>query len=765
MGLLLRPDAYYAETSDGAYILTHHGASAFTGRSVHSLIDRLAPFLDGRHTLAELTADLPAERADLVRKLVTTLIERDVVRDTAPDVASGAGPLRPEAGFVGYFRDFPDAVFRQYEDKVTLVVGAGRLCRAVAVAAVRSGLGQVRVVTTAECPTDLAGLGALGGGWRGERPWPDGDLPRGETGEAVRSLIDGVDLVLHASDRPMVERAGLLDRLCEESGVLLAQALVLDGHAWIGTAGLGGRDGLSWTSARHRLLARHPVTTPPPRPGTSPEAFSPPDDPPPAATAPAGIAPAATAPAGIAPAATAPAGIAPDATAPGGTAPDATAPGRAAPGRAVPDETVPDEAAAAVVAGQLVHGVFRSITGSAAPPRNQVTRVDLATLDGEVCAFVPHPFAMPAPVVPGVADRVASLRAGARLDDDTFSRRAAVCAGDHVGVFGAPGERDFAQIPLHVCEIEVSDPAGLLGPGAPALRVTGAGLDFAAARYQAALRAFAGYASLMLDPRRLHSVAGRPPGPRADPGETLSGLRSGRLSGHVQGYGIADSGTHLVDVTRAFPALRPAASAYVPPPGVAAAPVHVPPPGVAAAYDWDEAVTRGLAGQCERLTMDGLAQSPAPYPRVDLAGAALDARGDRYRALLAAIGEPVTVYDVTGPLGVPAVVCYLGAVPAGRAAAPSAAEAVTGALEQALLRYQARENGQPAYAPPPVRGIPERLRGTATRPLPGGPPLDAAGLAAALVARGHRPIAVPLDHDPEVGAIMPYTVHVVIVDD
>ena len=45
-GLLLRPDAYYAETPDGVYVLTHEGESAFSGRGVYHLIDRLAPDLN-----------------------------------------------------------------------------------------------------------------------------------------------------------------------------------------------------------------------------------------------------------------------------------------------------------------------------------------------------------------------------------------------------------------------------------------------------------------------------------------------------------------------------------------------------------------------------------------------------------------------------------------------------------------------------------------------------------------------------------------------
>jgi ribosomal protein S12 methylthiotransferase accessory factor YcaO len=222
------------------------------------------------------------------------------------------------------------------------------------------------------------------------------------------------------------------------------------------------------------------------------------------------------------------------------------------------------------------------------------------------------------------------------------------------------------------------------------------------------------------------------------------------VTGLVEGYALLDDAIHLVDAVQAFPALRRASARYA------------PPSGVAAGYDWHEAVAHGLLGQILDLTMSGLWTATTPFTRIDLAGAALDARGDRLRTLLTAIGEPVTVYDVTGPLVAPTVVCYLGAVAAGCASALSMADAVTDALEQVLLHYQSRVNDQPLYAPPPVRDIPDHLRATTTRPLPDRPPQEIPGLAAALTKRGHRPVAIPLDHDSEVNAIMPYVVHVVI---
>jgi hypothetical protein len=625
----------------------------------------------------------------MVRDLVTTLLERSIVRDIEPDGAPGVVPPehRHEIAFIGTFNDFPATAFGEYRETVTMVIGAGRLCGAVAAAAVRSGLRQVRVVATPECPTDLRGLEAAGEGWREER-WPlDSGLPRQGDASAIRSLLDGVDLVLHATDRPILERARMLDQLCGAANVPLAQALILGDHAWITTA-TGDHADSSWTSGMRRLMARRPETE-----------------------------------------------------------------------RALADQELPAEPtdlAAKAVATQFVHGVFRSITEAAEPEKHRITSVDLSALTSQTHTLVPHPFEGPPPDSTGetdLADRIAVLSRGDRFDDERFSRRAFRCTGDEVGVFTPPAERDFGQIPMHVCEVEVSDPVGLLGAG-PAPRVIGAALDFSTARYRAALTAFATYASLMIDPRRVRIPTGRPAGSHEDPiGTLLSGLRTGRLTGFVEGYGLVDGDVHLVDVARVFPALRAPAVPYT------------PPPGVAAGYDWGEAVLSGLLDQCRRLTMDDAMTSPTPFSQVDLADAVLEETGDRYRALLAGTSEPVTVYDITGPLGIPTVLCYLETVPVACASSLSLGGAVTDALERLILHQQSREYDQAAYAPPLIRGIPARLRGDAVQAPSDRGGHDSDTVADALVKRGHRPVAIPLDHDHEVSAIMPYIVRVVTIDE
>ena len=147
MGLLLRPDAFHAADSAGMYLLTYRGSSHVKGRSVGPLLDLLKPYLDGRHTLAELTEELPPERRAAVESLLAALLERDVVRDVGtadPDAVLEYPGYRHEVAFIGHFRDSPISIFRAYRDKVVLVLGSGDMVPWVARAAVLTGSRLVR---------------------------------------------------------------------------------------------------------------------------------------------------------------------------------------------------------------------------------------------------------------------------------------------------------------------------------------------------------------------------------------------------------------------------------------------------------------------------------------------------------------------------------------------------------------------------------------------------------------------------------------------
>lgn len=412
---------------------------------------------------------------------------------------------------------------------------------------------------------------------------------------------------------------------------------------------------------------------------------------------------------------------------------------------------------AAVVANQFVHDLLRFATGVRPPARRpQMTRIDMEDLRTSVHAFLPHPYAsIPAQEEEGqFLARLAELDAGPGLTEQEFSQRATALVDGRLGVFGEMTEGDFAQLPLHVTQISLADPVGL-GPrgGAPTL-VTGAGPDFASARYRAVLRALAVYCSRMVDPRRLHDRGGAALAPRgSDPRETLDALRAGRLDAQVHSLDLAHGRVRPLPAQHAFPALR----------GGSTSPM--PPCGSAAAYSWPKAVAAGLLAHCRRLTVEEALASPVGFPPVDPATVPADPVIERLLLLLAAVGEPFAIHDVTGTLGVPTFAFSLAGRTVAYCAAASAADALRDGLEQMLLSYQSRAHLQPAYAPTPVPALPARPAVGCEESVRSGPSLDVTTLVERLRRRGHTPLVVALDHDPAVHLALPAVVQVVVTDD
>jgi hypothetical protein len=705
--LKLRDDACYAPTSDGICILTNHGQVVMTGSSIFAWVDRLAPYLDGQHTLAELTATLPADRRQMTERVINALRERGVVVEVAEDdVGEDENPAsrltdderrlyRREIGYLASFGPSGERSFNAYRDRVIVLVGAGRMLTESVAAALVSGSGRLRVAVTGECPTDTIRLAEYErrSGKRDPRQRITRTVADLDDEEQLSDVVDGADIVMYACDHADFDQARTLDRVCARAGVPLASAIPIGDHAWLGPFGPTASRWPGWMSAWSRLLALG---------GPDDRRFR--------------------------------------------------HAGAAAVAGAVPRGDLWAGAAPTVVANQFIREVARRLGDTAervGPPR--MVHLDLRSLRTESHPFLPHPFSLAASRQ-DQADLLATVGrqgAGEPLGADEFSQAVAACMQPRLGVLGEVTERDFAQVPLAVSQVQVSDPVLLLDPGVPLPVVTGAGLSIDQARRAAVLRGLAVYGSLMIDPRRLH-VRGDARGGTGDPEEDLAALLAGEWSGFVWGHGLADGLPHVVPAAAAFPALRGVRSTYV------------PPRGAAAGYDWEEAVRNGLVAQCRRLTLDEIAGGQRPFTPIEWKEAATDAHGRRYRSIVNMTGSRLDVYDVTGSPRVPTLAFCLDSVTVVYASGFSFTEALRDGLADVLLWHQAEANGEADYAPALVPALPMRARGPHLAACPTWS-TDAAATAARLAQLGWTAAAVPLDHDPGVsGSTMPRLVNVVV---
>lgn len=635
----LRGDVYVMRVPEGAYIRSNLGGAMLKGAATYEWVQGIAPLLDGTKTLHELCESAPRNNRAALEKLILMLHNRGYVKDMLDDAphtlpADVLETYAANIAFIEYFRDSPELRFEQYRTGGAVLIGAGAPLSALAHSLLRSGVRDLRIVPSEESPIDRARIG--------EHLTASRELDREQTVSYLDSLTTAIRdarVLLHITDKPMLERAWRLPRIAAEAGAVFAQAVVVGDEAWIGPV-LGPNDDPShWESAWRRLLGLDGGAALVDQPDARPSVY-------------------------------------------------------------LNGPTV------SLVANHLCFAAFRHLTGideGTAP--TEVVRFDLETLETSKHAFRPHPLARP--VVPDATERLAGLSTAGAVDDEELGRRAVACLDARTGVFGEVTERDHEQVPLFVSEVVVSDPVGLAGGPSP---VYGTGDTVVESRQRAVRRAFERYAGVMVDRRR---------------GRTVHGLDL--LTGDII----------EVDVEDVFPAGDAAASGSC----------------------WDDAVAAGLVRAANADAVVAVQAATEPFPLLDLDDLPLSERASRHRKLLATVHEDVVVYDVTAPLGVPtfAFTTALGTV--AYVSDLDVAAAVEKGLELTLLAYQARSSGQSAYAPPAVADLPCQLRGQQPAE-PRSTTVEA--ILNALAADGRRAVAVPLDHDPEVAALCPFTVRVVI---
>jgi putative thiazole-containing bacteriocin maturation protein len=257
----LKNDTLYLPSAEGVYIISNGGTLTLKGKQIYGWIDRIAPYLDGRRTLTEITSKLSENRRDIVVDLVRTLHKKGFVKDVAGDLAHGLDPEEQaayvsEISFVDYYVDSAAHRFERFRNSRVLSVGSGLTFTALVQANLHSGLKRVLLATTAECATNGARheeFLALA-----QRRDPKQALEEVAVFDANACIdanaLGALTAVIHVADRSMLARARQLNRACVKQGKLLMQAVVRGDHAWLGPL-VGPEHGdACWECAWLRLL-------------------------------------------------------------------------------------------------------------------------------------------------------------------------------------------------------------------------------------------------------------------------------------------------------------------------------------------------------------------------------------------------------------------------------------------------------------------------------------------------------------------------------
>jgi bacteriocin biosynthesis cyclodehydratase domain-containing protein len=781
----LKGDTFFIPTPDGIYFRSNRGSLKLKGKVIHRWIESLAPYLNGEHTLAQITTGLDAEKQAMVTDLVNTLLKQGFLKDLSQDQPHHLSQTERETyaaeiAFVDSFCDSAAARFERFREQQVLLIGSGLTLMGLVKASLKSGLRQVAVMTTPECETntrrhqEYLDLFHKGDPTQTLR---EVEVPVWENEAEVLSTLQPFDTIMHVTDRPMLARASMLNRLCVEHKKTLIQAVIVDDHAWIGplvlpptnTVGTGGRAFVPtapvrplsgcWECAMLRLQGN--LTN---REEQLPlYAFQ--DQ------------------------------------------------------ESRPVSRFVALPTAALVANLLNFEVFKSVT-EAGPMETagNLVEVDLETLRTQKHAFMPHPLCRSCQHPAGrdaaqFQDTIRQLEQGVEVvahtsgastqagqgpalslrveDEDLFSKQVTACFETRLGLFSSLDEGDLVQLPLSVCKAVVSNPMPSQSVGAAACpcppAVLGFGLSFGTARKRAAERACEVYAASVVDRRQLPFVyeSGSGQGPalslRVGDAERIAGERFLSV-GSAQGTVPTDEvkeWTWATDLLTKRACLVPAALVY--PVLCDLSPLGNAGLGISSGTSWAEAVVRGLLKVCRYLTVTQIERAQRPYPPMDLSAIP---NPPRLLHILEQMGGSVMVYDVTGSLAPTLAICS-GDQTLAYSTHVDTFQALQDGLEQAVIYKQLSGEQVLIDNLPFVPALPQSLRGFTTAEIEaqtgsqiGESPMHtgfpdtyevtqewpdlADWLQDLLQMDGWRAFAVPLDHDPVLHQIRPYIVHVVV---
>ncbi|MGY4970553.1 hypothetical protein ACWGCC_15275 [Streptomyces nigrescens] len=219
----LKDDAYFTRVDEGLVWLTPAGMLTVKEPSVATMVERLAPRLNGRHTVDELTARLPERTRRLVVDLLDVLVRQGLVEDARPGRMPTAR-AEPDAAFIQQVTGAPDPglALHRYRNGRALVIGPDPLLSQCVRALSASG------VTTVETVLDEGGAA------------PD---------DAVHALVhDGIDFALHLFGSTGLSHASALAGVCADRGIPLVQGLVSEQEVLVGPCAT-----VDWTSVWRRL--------------------------------------------------------------------------------------------------------------------------------------------------------------------------------------------------------------------------------------------------------------------------------------------------------------------------------------------------------------------------------------------------------------------------------------------------------------------------------------------------------------------------------
>lgn len=705
-----KKDTYYIQTSDGVYLRGNNSRLALKGKSLYKLLKHLIPHLDGTVTLEELTGGLDAARARMIIHLLEKLSTHHFLQDTSQDQphtlrVPDLDMYAPGIAFIEAFQTSAAYRFERFCAQRLLLIGSRSSLTSLVQASLQCGARQISAIIAPE----------------------DQDQAEADFRQQLHTLLAETDM-------PEDERVLTLHSW-EDEAEMRAHIQAYDAVLHIADSSTSDRAQLLNRLCREQqktliqaVLVDETAWIGPlvaPRTGICWEcAWRRLQD---------NLAPLTSQ-----------------------FSYKASQEQRTARNHEL------TESQATILANRLLFSLFQHCT-QAGPTEaaGKVIELDLTTLLSKDHVALSHPLCLACqqalePTAEHFLSHIQRLQKQEAIDPDKLLQTLATRVDEQLGLFTEFERGDFVQVPLAIYQATL--PRALCNEHqAEPVKVIGTSIDRVAARIETAHKASERYAAVLVDQRRLlnHAAAQQCSCPMITAEQLLE------TCPHTSGDEVRQAEgmwTWALDLQTQQAALVPASHVFTSP--------EQHTRGLASGNIWDEALCDALTDWCRELTIEQLANAHQPYPQVDLAQTLTTPEGTYLIRALQATGRCITVYEITGSLGVPTFAVCLDQKTVAYSSHCDIERALSLGLEQALQQCQSEQFQQPEYALAPVLDVPMHLRGdTVTVPRSTCPEAWSERqdwLLKQLQTNTFRAFAVPLDHDPALAETLPFIVRVLV---
>lgn len=234
----LKQDSVFIQTDDGVFLRSDESTFLLKGKNIYHWLSVLMPHMTGQYSLDELCERLDDGQRKLVTRLVTTLLERGILkshivedRKILPDAV--ASHFHSQIEFIEHYTDHAQQKFHVFRESRLLLIGSGEAFLALALVLVRNGAGKLFLR-----PTDAQTLYE-------EKVAQEVEVLRQSGIETKVSIAaaqaeelslpaDAYDLVIYCSDENSLSDIARLNKRCIEAGIAFLPATIVSGKALIG---------------------------------------------------------------------------------------------------------------------------------------------------------------------------------------------------------------------------------------------------------------------------------------------------------------------------------------------------------------------------------------------------------------------------------------------------------------------------------------------------------------------------------------------------